>query len=1061
MLNLYKSNKIEVISELLAEELKICPPFITENLEIAVPNYFLGKWLREQITIKNKISALYEFKTISSYTESLLTNFFPGIEMGLWNFESIKWGIIDSLEELNSFEESLPLKNWINKYLDNKKTIDGDLYNLTKKITQNFIDYLIFRPEMIAEWNRYEINSLNLFKDLNTDQFWQPILYKLLEKKISEKPSCLYMIDVIKNLSKLNKVQIKLPNQIYIISDNNLSKLHIRFYTELSKFTKVNLYLLSAGEDLWHRINCLEGDLEFNANESNLYLNNTNIEKIFGKFGADFQKLIEENIHKEGINLKNNLIYIDPTIDFYEKKDIPLLNQIQKKLIDNNSNDFILNEKDDSILLCEHFNQNSQLEYLRNKIIEIINSCESIKYSDIAVLSPQTNLIKPYLRYIFNNELINGEKIPYFFVDEDNHDSSDIYKFLIDITEIVNQKITLEKINYILSKKVTQNIFDFNITEKDEIIFLLTQVGFHWGLDANERLGEEKNSLEWCLNRIILGLIYDKEVDLGNLNLKPFSSKNISLDLNKWIKILLNLKKYINSLRGSFSYSSWVEKIKFILKNISDYNANFNLEISEINKILDNHSIALIPDDLILLNVFREILISSINKAKYQSKSRMNKILVSDFKNSRLIPHKVIFLIDMNSAHYPKSSKNENIHLLNNKYHLGDPSVFEREKYAFLELLIACREKFIINWVKNDNDNKKLDVSFPIKDLISFFNSFLNQGKRELIIKNSDFNKNEIIDLDSSRITKNNYSLVEDIDWDEKKYDIKNYKLSELIYWFKTPQKYWLNKNNISPKAIFINHPDDEYVSNLQKSQLIKKLIQELEIDDHNILDNLKNLNIQDQLVENGIIMPKNSIFTKGKEIKELLGSLSASLSQHNKINRIYFKSNSNKEEYFISDDTLIELIHSKLSLSNLSEAWIKSLFISSLNKNIKKTKLIFRTENYYKSQIIQSPGKIAANLILEEYINIFKNYSEKCLPLPPESAYKYVEAKIKSKNEKKAFRDRWIGNKTFSKGERDNIEMRMCFGSQKEPEFFLGNNNFDNLSFRLYGPLIEALKNR
>ena len=61
-------------------------------------------------------------------------------------------------------------------------------------------------------------------------------------------------------------------------------------------------------------------------------------------------------------------------------------------------------------------------EYLRNKIIEIINSCENIKYSDIAVLSPQTNLIKPYLRYIFNNELINGEKDTLFFYDEDNHD---------------------------------------------------------------------------------------------------------------------------------------------------------------------------------------------------------------------------------------------------------------------------------------------------------------------------------------------------------------------------------------------------------------------------------------------------------------------------------------------------------------------------------------------------------------------------------------------------------------------------------------------------------------
>jgi len=1059
LLNIYKSNKIEVISDLLAEELKTCPPFITEQLEIAVPNYFLGQWLREQITIKNQISALYELKTISSYTESLLTKFFPEIDMGLWNFESIKWGIIDSLEELNSFNESLPLRNWINKYLDNKKTIDGDIYNLTKKITNNFIDYLIFRPLMIAEWNRYEMNSLNLFKNLKSNQFWQPILFKLLEKKISEKPSCLYMIEVIKNLRRFKDFQCKIPNQIYIISDNNLSKLHINFYSELSKFTKVNLYLLSAGDNLWNRINCLEGELEFDDSQSKFNLENKNIEKIFGKFGANFQKLIEENIYKEEINLKNNLIYIDPTINFSEKEDISLLNQIQKRLIDNNKNDFIVNEKDDSIILVEHFNQLSQLEYLRNKILEILGSCENIKYSDIAVLSPQTSQIKPYLRYIFNNELINGEKIPYFFIDEDNDYSSDIYKFLIDITEIANEKITLEKIDYLLSKKVTQNIFDFHITEKDEIILLLTQVGFHWGLDENERLGEEKNTLEWCINRITLGFIYDREVKLSTFNLKPFSPKNISLDLNKWVKILLQLKKYINLLRGSFSYLSWVEKINFILKNIADSNANFNLEISEINRILDNHAKSLIPDDLIVLNVFREILISCINKAKYQSQSRINKILVSDIENARHIPHKVIFLIDMNSVYYPKLSKNENINLLNNKYNLGDPSVFEREKYFFLDLLIACRDKFIVSWVKNDKGNKKLDVSFPIKELISFFDSFLTKGQRELIIKDSDLNKKEIIDLDSSKIIKSNYSLIDNIDWKEKKYDIKNYKLSELIYWFKTPQNYWLNKKNISPKGIFMHHPDEEYVSNLQKSQLITKVIQKLEIDDNKIIDYLKNLNINDQLVENGIITPKNSVFAKQNEIKELVRSLSGNLSQHNKIYRIYVKSNSNKEEYFMSDDTVIELIHSKLNFRRLSEAWIKLLFISSLKKNIQKTKVIFRTENQYKSQIIQSPAAIDSNLILEEYINVFKNSAEKCLPIPPESSYRYVEAKLKSRNEKKAFSDRWIGNKTFSKGERDNIEMKICFGDKKEPDFFFANSNFDELSFRLYGPLIEALK--
>merc|ERR1712100_892867 len=119
-----------------------------------------------------------------------------------------------------------------------------------------------------------------------------------------------------------------------------------------------------------------------------------------------------------------------------------------------------------------------------------------------------------------------------------------------------------------------------------------------------------------------------------------------------------------------------------------------------------------------------------------------------------------------------------------------------------------------------------------------------------------------------------------------------------------------------------------------------------------------------------------------------------------------------NKEEYLISDETVIELINAKLSLSRLTETWIKLLFISSLKRNIKRTKVIFRTENNYKSEIIQSPGANESNLILEDYINIFKNYSEKCLPLPPESAYKYVEAKIKSKNEKKLLQINGLGIK-------------------------------------------------
>ena len=66
--------------------------------------------------------------------------------------------------------------------------------------------------------------------------------------------------------------------------------------------------------------------------------------KEVAKFGANYQKLVEENSNIEDININNNSIYIDPTFSFTNKKDIPLINQLQKRLIDNAENGLIINE---------------------------------------------------------------------------------------------------------------------------------------------------------------------------------------------------------------------------------------------------------------------------------------------------------------------------------------------------------------------------------------------------------------------------------------------------------------------------------------------------------------------------------------------------------------------------------------------------------------------------------------------------------------------------------------------------------------------------------------------
>ena len=44
-----------------------------------------------------------------------------------------------------------------------------------------------------------------------------------------------------------------------------------------------------------------------------------------------------------------------------------------------------------------------------------------------------------------------------------------------------------------------------------------------------------------------------------------------------------------------------------------------------------------------------------------------------------------------------------------------------------------------------------------------------------------------------------------------------------------------------------------------------------------------------------------------------------------------------------------------------------------------------------------------------------------------------------------------------FNLGERDKPEMQLYYGYEKDPNFFLNNEYFQELSIQLYKPLIES----
>ncbi len=1052
MLNIYKTNRIELIGEVLAKELLVNPPFITDNLKISIQNYFLSKWIKDQITLKNDINALCEFQTLAEYTEELVRNLYKDQKVKSWNFESIKWSIIESLEELGEFKESWPLINWINKFINNNKILDSEIYALTLRITKVFSEYILYRPEMIEKWHNTELKNSNLFIGLKKDQYWQPILFKLIERNLN-KPICIFMREIINDINNLkNSSKIKIPKNIYIVASNNLSKLQISFYSKLSELTNVSIYLLSPGNDLWNRINIEDGPISLDNNNKKQYLLKDSIESIFCKFIANFEKLIEETTFNEEIKVNLQLPFIDPTIDLKKNHKSLLLHQIQKSLIYSNNKNFNIGDNDESIIFRGCNNILIELEYIKNEIISICASNKNINYCDILVATNQLNSLKPYLKFVFNSD----ERIPYFLSIQNDKEKSPIYKLLKIFIEIANKKITINEIRELLSEDTLQSIYNFNNAEKEEILSYLIDSGFHWGISRKERLGEYKNSLDWCIKRFTLGQIYSVDFYIKKTDINSYSPNNPSIDINKWILILNEIVRIIKSLRSNNSFGNWISIFRKIFHNNVIENEKFNDEINNLFKILEDISKNINSEVILDLNVINEILNTYINSPTSNLDRRKNEVLISTIENSRLLPHKIIFLMGMNQKIYPKTIDKDKINILNNEYRFGDPSLIEKEKYFFLELLLSCREKFIISWSNYDFENNALEISSPIRKLINLLRNQMGINQQNNFITDMKINRSQNKMLNNKSLD-TNQGLIKKLEFKNEDSQNKKYKLSELIKWFKSPQLYWLRKRNIFPKKKFIHNPSDEKISNYEKFKLLNNLLSDIDIEETDYKIKLNELKIKEMIISNGIISPKNNIYINELEVHKLIQSLIYNFKDLNNIQRKYQKSESNKFEYFKCDNKIIELIHSNINFQKRSETWIKLLFISILDKDINKAQIIYRKNNIYNIETLNAPCKIDAIKLIDQYLNIYHNSLEYCLPLPPESSYKYIFSLMKNKNHEKAFIDEWIGNKNFNLGERDKPEMQLCYGYKKDPNFFLNNEYFQELSIQLYKPLIAS----
>ena len=1100
MITIYRSNRAEWLAKLLSEQLRIEPPEISETINIIVNSWPTSRWLGDQISIINGINAQTRFPFPGSYLQKIVNEILElkpeqSETINFWKSDCMVWHIINQLPELLKKEEANSLKEWLGKQSSNNGELNIDKWQLAKSIAQAFDDYIFYRPDLIMDWYNPEIKNKELFRNLPPESKWQPILFRLILKSINVDPFSIQVKKAIQLLKQKDIPSKNLPKQLKIFGVSSLAPIQIDFLQALSGSIDIQIYLLTPCQDLWQR--CLErrhrlGDDWGNPLNSSLLFTSPKLEAIFGRLGAEFQQLLEgSGDYQLGISRDEELFALPKEMSINRLQKPSILEQLQEKLVLQESSITLERSKTDASLKfieCPGFRR--QVQIVRDQIIQLFAKDKTLEPRDILIMTPQVERFAPLISSVFNDINSTNVEIPWRITDRSQENIPGLSKYVLELLDTASQRFTATNLDNLLSNQALQKQQFLNQDEVNELSNHLQNTGFRWGIDSQERNGDNPHSLHWCLERWILGLVFPANKHSVCGNIAPFSAGIDPNKIAKWWELLVTIQNQIREIRIPKTVLKWTELLKKILHESFGDGGEWSTEYISFLHVLENWKQISSNCELKLsCDVVQDILNDELAIESGRFGHRSGSLTISAIEPMRAIPHRVIVLMGLDENQFPRQEIRASFHLLEHRRQLGDPKCSDKDRYVLLEALMSSRENLIITWnSRNEKTGEKLETSNPIQQWLDYLANELNPNDFEgLLIKApaNPLSPNNFLPqpggsviscdeidlktrkfLDTKKRTKP-IALALPLTWsinvNRSPSKISHQTIKE---WLINPQRIWLEQFEIKPKDrnICLEDVDALDLNELQRYQLLNERIDEYK----NCLVDKSNISTFNNSKEYWEIVTRGTGLLPSKSAAiieiELLEKRWQSLLKHiNDLGHISIKTilfEDQLHESLWGDHSQIIIETGKIKSGAIMNAWLKHLEFSSSGLDQKKTILIARKSitEFAKIFTWDPIKKEEAVLILNDLKALASQGFEECWPVPPESGWALALASGKTpETAYKIFEKSWSGEFTFS-GENKNPIMQLCFGSKCNASMFLENEIFHKALSFLYTPIINSL---
>ena len=1074
MLTLYRSNRAEFLAQLLAQQLIDQQPGPLETLEVMVNTWPTSRWLGEQLAVANGISSLVRFPFPGSRFRELVRQVLdlPPKEADPWRANQLVWPVLELLPELLEQPAALPLKRWLDGREGGRQpqALSRDRWQLARMIADAFDDYALYRADQLAQWSASPSSA-------ETD--WQPLLWRRLADQLNRPPFGLQVRDAIDRLRRGVVSADSLPKRLRLFGISALAPVQVDLIQALSGVLDVEVYLLTPCPDLWQRCGSRRELLQeawLEPPDGRWLEAAPRLEASFGRMGAEFQQLLEGSGDVQLGERREGDLFASPVQMAAASPGSPsLLEQLQEQLVDpDQSGGLHRIAKDQSLLFQAAPGPWREVQLVRDRILQWLAADPDLAPRDVLVMTPQVDRYAPLLNSVFNDADAIGVDLPWRLTDRTQQSSPGLSMAMLNLLELAAGRLTATGLEQWLANPALQELQGLSSEDCTLMTRVLQHTGFRWGLDATERGGDETHGLRWCLDRWLLGLVLPVRDGLAPAGAAPFQWELDPERLVRWWTLLDRMARMLEQFRRPQTCAAWVALLQSVLQELFGDGRAWSGELQTWTAALEDWRLravdcALELDIAVVLEVLNEAL--SVDSGRFGH--RTGSLTISALEPMRAIPHKVIVLMGLDGAVFPRPNQRPGFHLLEQHRRLGDPRGSDQDRYVLLEALMSARRHLLISWCgRNERTGEAQPPAAPVEQ-------WLAQLQQELSSSSTD---GLVLTPAANPLARSNFQIEAPLSCDRRQLEARRWLdrsrpepqqalawppawtfpladsrisskpeeplvFEELLRWMHQPQAAWLRSKGLRPGEGIdaVEDLDPLELNALERYQLLDQNLEPLLV--AGTLPDWPSL-----LAGQGVMPAGAGAALEQQELADRWQCLRRQLDSLGPCRREGVVIEGVLRPLVFAGETQVVVQAGMLSVRGVMRGWLQHLHLCRLTPT--PTAVIARSTRAIGAEIHLHWMALPADQAEEQLVTLQRLAQQgmhQCWPVPPKSGWQMVwHEQRKPGTGLDRFRTCW-------QEECLSPALQLCFGADLEADALLQTTGFDAACTALYQPLFQA----